>query len=184
LDDTINIKLRDEKVFERLFREYFMILYEYALFYTNNSEQAEDIVQDIFLKIWESRDNLIITVSIKAYLFRCVHNNCIQFLKHKSVKNKTDVYLQAKFEESILMGQLFFESGLTRLFKEEIENITNQSINFLPEKTRKIYILSRIGHLKNSKIAEIFQITEKAVEYHITKALGIIRNQLHDYIPS
>ena len=177
------IGINDEKAFEALFRECFLILHEYALFYTANSKQAEDIVQDIFLKMWESRDKLIINTSLKAYLFRSVHNNCIQYLRRQSVRKKYDDSHQVKLQESLIMSHLFFESGLSKLFEEEIGTLKNNAINTLPEKTRKIYILSRDKYLKNSKIAELLDITEKTVEYHISRALVALRQQLKDYIP-
>jgi len=182
LEEKKLIRIKDEKTFEGLFRDYFHVLHEYALFYTANSKQAEDIVQDIFLKIWESRDQLVINTSLRAYLFRSVHNCCIQYLRHQSVRKKYDESNNIKLQESLIMSHLFFESGLTKLYEEEIEALKNNALNLLPEKTRKIYILSRNGHLKNSKIAEILNITEKAVEYHMSRALGIIRHQLNDYM--
>jgi RNA polymerase sigma-70 factor, ECF subfamily len=183
LEEKEIIRIDDEKSFEAWFREYFLILYEYAKFYTANSKDAEDIVQDIFLKIWESREKLVINTSFKAYLFRSVHNNCIQYLRHRSVQKKYNNFHQVKLQEALIMSHLFSESGLTKLFEGEIESLKNNAINHLPEKTRKIFVLSRNGHLKNSKIAEILKITEKTVEYHISRALGILRHQLKDYIP-
>ncbi len=176
------IRINDEKDFEVLFRECYVVLYEYAFFYTANSNQAEDIVQDIFLKMWESRGKLVINTSLKAYLFRSVHNNCIQYLRRQSVRKNYGDSHQVKLQESLIMSHLFFESGLTKLFEEEIELLKNNAINQLPEKTRKIYILSRDGYLKNSKIAELLEITEKTVEYHISRALVVLRQQLKDYI--
>ena len=176
------ICIKDEKAFEALFREYFLVLHESAFYYTADSKQAEDIVQDVFLKMWELRTKLIINTSLKAYLFRSVHNSCIQYLRHQSVRKKYDESYQVKLQESLIMSHLFLESGLTKLYEEEIETIKNSALRLLPEKTRKIYVLSRDGHLKNSKIAEILNITEKTVEYHISRALGIIKHQLNDYV--
>ncbi|MBN2522098.1 MAG: RNA polymerase sigma-70 factor [Bacteroidales bacterium] len=182
MKEEIPLCIKDEKAFEALFREYFLVLHEYAVFYTENSRQAEDIVQDIFLKIWESRKKLIINTSMRAYLFRSVHNSCIQYLRQQSVRQKYKDSYRIKLQESLIMSNLFFENGLTKLFEEEIESLKNNALNLLPEKTRKIFILSRDGHLKNSKIAEILNINEKTVEYHISRALGIIRHQLSDYV--
>jgi RNA polymerase sigma-70 factor (ECF subfamily) len=177
------LKHNNKKAFENIFREYFHVLHEYANFYIGNSYLAEDIVQDIFLKIWDSRDRLAIHSSFKGYLFRSVHNNCIQYLRHKAVEQNHHAIHQAKLEEAILMNRLFFESGLTKLFENDIESLVNKAVDDLPEKTREIYLLSRHKYLKNSLIAKKFNITEKSVEYHITRALESLRKYLKDYLP-
>ena len=177
------IKLNDEKAYEMLFRKYFYALHEYAQFYTRNSQHAEDIVEDIFMKIWESRHIITINISVKAYLFRSIHNSCIQYLRHQNVKRKYQNYHQAKLEEAQIINRVFFETGITKLYEEEIENLLNEGIEKLPEKTRVIYRLSRKEYLKNTEIAEKIGVTEKTVEYHISRALDALRKYLKDYIP-
>lgn len=177
------IKHNDKKAFEYIFREYFPVLHEYANFYIGNSQLAEDIVQDIFLKIWDSRDRLAIHTSLRGYLFRSIHNNCIQYLRHKAVEQNHHVIHQAKLEEAVLMSRLFFETGLTRLFESDIESLVDKAIDDLPGKTREIYVLSRHKYLKNSAIAKKFNVTEKSIEYHITRALESLRKYLKDYLP-
>jgi len=177
------IKHNDKKSFEYIFHEYFHVLHEYANFYLGNSQLAEDIVQDVFLKIWDSRNRLVIHTSLKGYLFRSIHNNCIQYLRHKVVEQSHQVIHQAKLEEAVLMNRLFFETGLTRLYENDIESLVNKAIDDLPEKTREIYVLSRHKYLKNSAIAKKFNVTEKSIEYHITKALDSLRKYLKDYLP-
>jgi len=75
LEDKIllqKLKQSDEKAFEQLFRKYFLVLQEYANFYTRDLKQAEDIVQDVFFRIWDTRKSLTINISLKAYLYRSV----------------------------------------------------------------------------------------------------------------
>ena len=177
------IKNNDSGAFEDLFREQYPGLHEYAVFYVGESQLAEDIVQDVFLKIWETRNRLTIRSSFRGYLFRCVHNNCIQYLRHQVVKRNHLAEHQAKIEEAQLMNRLYFESGLSRLFKNDIESVVNNTINELPEKTQEIFILSRHKFLKNSEIATKINLSEKSVEYHITKALDFLRKHLKDYLP-
>ena len=177
------IRHNDKKAFESIFHEYFHALHEYAYFYIGNSQLAEDIVQDIFLKLWDSRDRLTIHTSLKGYLFRSIHNNCIQYLRHRVVEQNHHAIHQAKLEEAILMNRLFFESGLTKLFENDIESLVNKAIEDLPGTTREIYMLSRYKYLKNSEIAKKISLTEKSVEYHISRALEILRKYLKDYLP-
>lgn len=176
------IRKSDRKAFEFIFRKYFDDLHKYANFYVSNSQRAEDIVQDVFLKIWEIRAHLSVKSSLKAYLFRSVHNKCIQYLRHKEVEQAHESK-QAGLEEARAMNRLFFETGLTKLFEQDIESLVEKGILVLPEKTREIYLLSRNSFLKYSEIASRFNMTEKSVEYHISRALDILRKYLKEYLP-
>ena len=119
------IKGNDRKAFEYMFRKYFDSLFGYANFYVGNSQQAEDIVQDIFLKIWTIRARLSVKSSLKAYLFRSVHNKCIQYLRHREVE-QAHASKQAGLEEARAMNRLFFETGLTKLFEHDIACIIHK----------------------------------------------------------
>ena len=90
---------------------------------------------------------------------------------------------QAKIEEALLMNRLYFECGLSKLFKDDIESLVDEAINTLPEKTHEIFVLSRHNFQKHSEIAKKFKISEKSVEYHISRALVLLRKQLKDYLP-
>jgi RNA polymerase sigma-70 factor, ECF subfamily len=178
------LKKNDGKAFEDLFRKYFNALHKYANFYTTDSQMAEDMVHDIFFKIWESRRTLAIHSSIKSYLYRSVHNNCIQYLRHLKVVKEHSKKQETRLEEAMLMNRLYFETGLDRLFEKEIDSLVEVAISKLPDKTVDIFRLSRNQHYKNSEIALKLNITEKTVEYHISRALFVIRKELKDYMVS
>ena len=176
------LKKNDEKAFEELFRRYFFALLEYAKFYTSNSQIAEDMVHDVFYRIWEIRATMEVHTSIKSYLYRAVHNNCIQHLRHQKVIHNHNKSHQAKLEEALILNKLYFETGLSKLFVTDINELVEKSISKLPEKTRNIYILSRKQHKDNLEIAKMYNISEKAVEYHITRALSLLRGELKEYL--
>ncbi len=176
------LKKGNKDVFEALFRKYVSTLREYAFFYVGDVHIAEDIVQDLFVKIWENRENFNIHTSLKAYLYRSTHNNCIQFLRHKNVSYKHDKYLQGRLAEARLMEQLYFEKGIQQLFEKEITDLVNKSLEKLPTKTSEIFILSRRKYLKNSEIANKLNLSEKSVEYHISKTLELLRTDLKDHL--
>ncbi len=181
---TIKLKKDDEKAFEELFRKYFPALHNYASFYVRSSTLAEDIVHDVFYKIWESRKTLNVHTSLKAYLFRSVHNNCIQYLRHLEVVNEHSRKQKAKLKEASMMNRLYFETGLSKLMEKELGELVEESIGKLPEKTREIFQMSRNRHHKNSEIAKKLNLTEKAIEYHISRALLFLREDLKDYLPN
>ena len=176
------LKRDDGKAFEELFRKYFTSLHNYAGFYTGNIQLAEDLVHDVFYKIWETRKTLAINTSLKSYLYRSVHNNCIQYLRHLKVVKEHSKRQEAKYEEALLMNRLYFETGLSKLMEKEIEELAEEVVGSLPEKTRDIFSMSRMRHWKNSEIAQKLNVTEKTVEYHITRALSILRRELKDYL--
>ena len=177
------IKKDDGKAFEELFRRYFAALHNYAAFYTGSSQLAEDMVHDVFYKIWDTRRTINIHTSIKSYLFRSVHNNCIQYLRHLKVVKEHSKKHEAKLQEALMMNRLYFETGLSKLMENEIGDLVKEAITRLPGKTRNIFLMSRDRHLKNSEIAQKLDVTEKAVEYHITRALLSLRQELKDYLP-
>ena len=176
------LKKNDGKAFEELFRRYFATLHNYATFYTGSIQMAEDMVHDVFYKIWEARSTLDIRTSIKSYLFRSVHNNCIQYLRHQKVVQQHNLNQQVRLEEALIMNKLYLETGLSKLFEKEINELVDKAIGKLPDKTRDIYLLSRKQNKNNKEIAEKLKISEKAIEYHITRALCLLREELKEYL--
>jgi RNA polymerase sigma-70 factor, ECF subfamily len=176
------LRKNDEAAFEELFRMYFSSLHNYAKFYTGNSQVAEDMVHDVFFRIWEIRKTMEVHTSIKSYLYRAVHNSCIQHLRHQKVVQNHNKSQQAKLEEALILNKLYFETGLGKLFEKDINEMVDKAINNLPDKTSKVYVLSRKQHYNNSEIAKELNISEKAVEYHITKALSLLRAVLKEYL--
>ncbi len=162
---------------------YFNALLNYANFYIGSRQLAEDLVHDVFYKIWETRSKLTIHTSIKSYLFKSVHNNCIQYLRHLKVVNKHQKDQESRLEEALLLNRLYFETGLSKLLEKEINELVEESISRLPSKTRDIYVMSRRNYKKNSEIARKLNVTEKTVEYHMTQALSLLRVELKDYLP-
>ena len=177
------IKKNDGKAFEVLFRRYFSALHNYAAFYIGSFQLAEDMVHDVFYKIWDTRKSLNIHTSIKSYLFRSIHYNCIQYLRHLKVVKEHSMRHEAKLQEALMMNRLYFETGLSKLMEKEIGDLVKDAINKLPEKTRCIFLMSRDRQLKNSEIAQKLSVSEKAVEYHMTRALIMMKHELKDYLP-
>ena len=171
----INSKHGVKESFEHVFRNYYHTMKNYAFFYTKDIDSAEDVVQDVFLNLWYMKEELVLDNSIKSYLFRSVHNKCIDTIR----KNN--------FIQGFLMNQRqykdrIYETGYNDLLVNDIQDIVEKTIKKLPNKTRNIFNISRKKHLYNSEIAKQFNITEKAVEYHITKALKMLRASLQTYL--
>lgn len=170
------LKNGDKEIFEQVYREYYIPLCYYCLRYIEKFEDSEEIVQDLFLKLWEKHKELEINSSLKAYLYRAVQNYALNYLSKKKTKEK---YLM------IQSGQYFnnFDKGNVKLEEDELRLILKQAILKMPEKRRQIFELSRFDGLKYSKIASKLSISVKTVESQITKSLKYLRIVLKDYLP-
>lgn len=170
------LKSGDKLIFEEVYRKYYIPLCYYCLRYVENFEDSEEIVQELFLKLWEKHETLEINSSLNAYLYRAVQNYALNFLSKKKTKEK---YIIAKGHQS----PDTIDNGLGKLEEEELRSILKLAVLKLPEKRRRIFELSRFEGLKYGKIASQLSISVKTVESQMTKALKYLRIVLKDYIP-
>lgn len=175
---ALRIKLRDEQAFELLFRKYFARLCAFSNKFLNDPEEAKEVVQEAFMKIWESSEDIDPEESLKAYIFKITRNLSINKLrKRKIVSRYTEIY-------KIVYIDNYELSGLESLLGKELEENVAHSVNNMPEQCRKIYELNRIEGLKYREIAELLNISVKTVEAQMSKALRSLRADLSEYLPS
>jgi len=162
--------------FDQVYVCYFARLQRFAKEYTLSDAEAENIVQDVFMLLWEKRKYLNIQISLTAYLFSLVKNKCIDYLRHKSV---TAIYKQ---ELSLKLSAL---EELNRAFSsdEDIERFITEALNKLPERCREIFVMSRIEGKKYREIAEALNISVHTVENQMAIALRKLRIELREYLP-
>ena len=163
------IKKDDEKALEDLFRHYFPRLFDFAFKITKDQSVAEDIVQDIYIKLWENRKSIVIK-NIEALLFTMVRNLCIDHVKYLKVvsEKKIDFQSTAKYEEMYRID--FIRDQPYILIEKELKEEIEKVINSLPDRCKEVFKLSRIDGLKNREIAEKLNISIKNVERHIARA--------------
>lgn len=166
----------DKKAYEHVFRTYYQSLCNYACSMLKDIDEAEEVVQTIFFNIWNKREALQINASIKSYVYRAVHNDCLNRIKHGKVKK---VYAE---DYKSTMNSGFHDSSKV-LEAKELGKKINEAISGLPEQCGMVFKLSRFENLKYSEIAEHLDISVKTVENHMGKALKILRVQLKDYLP-
>ncbi len=163
--------------FEKLFRLYYPRLKRYASSYLKNTTEAEDLVQEVFLKIWKNRETLNTEKHFSAFLFTLVKNRCLNFLKRKVVEDKF-VVQQAKIETEELY-HISFEveeefSSMEEKLELEIENVISQ----MPERCQIAFRLKWIDGKKIREIAELMDISTTMVDKHLAKGLQIARQNL------
>jgi RNA polymerase sigma-70 factor (ECF subfamily) len=166
----------DEPDFDQIYLDHYSALHHYALTLVNDSAVADEMIQDVFLKILEKREHVTIHTSLKAYLYRSVHNECMNYFKHHKVKQK---YQSHTFHEM----EKHTEHPLDKLQYREFEQRLQKSINDLPEQCRTVFQLSRFEELKYAEIATQLGISIKTVDNQMGKALKRLRLQLADYLP-
>lgn len=157
--------------FQQVFNAYYESLCRYAFTILKDSDEVEDIVQSLFLKIWEKRERLDIKNTIRSYLFKAVYHQCINQLEHRTVKLKHQMHTTHEMQS---------ESQLPDTFPHELEENIIAAINGLPAQCRSIFMMSRYGELRYAEIAQQLNISVNTVENQISKALKILRLKLRD----
>ncbi len=174
------LKSGDVKFFELLFFEYYRGMTAYALKFVEDMETARDLVQDVFFYIWEKREVIHIDRSLKSYLFRAVHNACINHLKKEEHKNHYNRELSLWFAEKFPEDHSF--NAYQLLLAGDISSEIDAIVQGLPEQCRNIFNLSRYKGLKNREIAEIYDISTRTVETQIYRALKALKVGLKHYL--
>ncbi|MBC8052291.1 MAG: RNA polymerase sigma-70 factor [Sphingobacteriaceae bacterium] len=168
--------LYDDLAFEQLFKAHFKALHAYANAMLRDVDAAEEIVQNMFMRFWEKRELLNIQTSVKAYLYKCVHNDCLNLIKHHKIKLKYEDHT------TYLMRQES-NNALNQFELRELEKRLAEAMNELPQQCRTIFQLSRFEELKYREIAEQLNLSVKTVEVQMGKALRIMRLKLADFLP-
>lgn len=161
-----------EGAYDQLFKEYYQPLAVFAKSYVLDLETAKEIVQDFFVHLYEKRRNLVITTSIKSYLYQSVRNRCLNHLKHRQVQNMHHDLLKAE--------QDFTENLEDKIRVCELEHMISKVVDQLPPQCKRIFNLSRVKGFSNNEIAEQLQISKRTVETQISNALKTLREKL-DY---
>lgn len=168
---------RDNEVeFEKIFKMHFKGLHSYASTLVKDAIMAEEIVQNIFCKLWEKEDQIQIKESVAGYLYRSVYNEGLNYLKHLKVREAYHSYAMAQDKSVNQTGnQVEFQ---------ELEERLEKALNELPEKCRTIFQMSRFEELRYQEIADRLGLPVKAVENQMGKALKLLRIKLSDYLPA
>lgn len=173
-EDELILRLsnHDRGAFEQIFRTYYADLCKFCVKYVRDEQIAEEIVQEVFINIWERRSNLTITTSIKSYLFTAIRNRSFNYLKLQLPKEQKKVDLEG-------VGFLEDEGREQEMIMEELKEYVYEAIEALPNKCKIIFNLSRNAGMTYKEIAEDLDISVKTVENQIGLALKKLREQLN-----
>jgi RNA polymerase sigma-70 factor (ECF subfamily) len=176
-----NIRNGDLRSFKQLFDNYYVMLCYIANGYLNSKQLSEEVVDDVFYNIWESRKTLTIHTSLKAYLIKAVRYRSLNSLE---IKNRSNNYLSDTPVEDN-RDDFFFtdtDTPLSNLLSKELEEAINQAINSLPPECRKIFYLKHFENLKQEEIAFQLNISVNTVKSQLKIASQKLRKMLSPHL--
>lgn len=165
------IRQGDKQEFEKLFRSFYVSLVRYAKTVVKDHDTSEEIVQDLFFRLWKERQKLRIKSSLTGYLFRSVHNRALHHIEHQKVVSRHE-------EEIIAAAELTAEPVTESIYYNELQSKVAMVMERLPERCRLIFRMSRFEGLKYNEIADKLAVSLKTVEGDMGKALREFRKAL------
>jgi len=160
----------DESTFRRLFDAYYQLLVSFAFRFLNDLDSSRNVVQDVFVSLYDKRESITIHTSLKAHLYQSVRNRALNVLKRDKMQRE---HHHRIFEEQS-EGDAYEEiSGV-----DEMQNRISKVVDELPPQCRRIFIMSRRDGVANGDIADQLSISKRTVETQISKALRKIREDL------
>ena len=169
-----SLRKGEQQAFDSLFRKYYPMLCAYARRFVE-LEDAEEIVQDSLLWIWENRENLFIETSLSSYLFKMIYRKALNKLAHIDATQRADTRFYEEMQEMLQDTDLYQVEELTQRIKNAIAT--------LPESYREAFVMHRFRDMSYKEIAEILGVSPKTVDYRIQQALKQLRVDLKDYLP-
>jgi len=167
------IRQGDIRQFETLFRSSYISLVRYAGTIIKENDTAEEIVQDLFVRIWQEREKIKIESSLNGYLFRAVHNRCLHLIEHKKV-------VERHAREAVYSAETTSETPFDILQFKELQSKIAEIIENLPERCGRIFCMNRFEGLKYAEIAEKLSLSVKTVEANMGRALKEFRKALNN----
>jgi RNA polymerase sigma-70 factor, ECF subfamily len=160
-----------------LYKCHYRAVYRYIKDFIHNDEDAKDLVQELFTAIWEKRHTLNLIKPLRSYLFSAAHNKAINHLRDQARKKR-------------MLGEIVNRSGSGKIAPsadgeieaDELARIIKEAIALLPPKTRATFLMSRKQNMTYQEIARHLNVTDKAVEKNMSKALALLRKYLGSYL--
>ncbi len=184
-DNQLNIKLKEgnPSAFEELFKQTFPRMLGYCSLFIQDKAQANDLVQECFVRLWEKRFTIHPQQSVESLLFVMLRNRCLNYLRDQKTE-LIDRSLNTLGESDLQhLYQLDFTGREEKKLEETLIEAIRESVENLPEKRKLVFIKAKIEGKKNKEIAEELGISVKAVEKHLHQAKEQIRNEMLDKYP-
>ena len=162
------IKEGKKHAFQKLYETYAPRLYKFAMAYLKNESEAEELVQNVFIKIWEKREDLDHSKNLKSYIYKLSINTIYVFIRKRNIENAFIDYAKNNYKEddnntwhTVILNEM--QANLSKLVAK------------LPEQQRKIYHLSKEKGMTNDEIARELDLSKRTVENHLYRALTYLK---------
>lgn len=176
--------ITDHREFSGIYLAYFPKMVRFAREYMMQEEEAKNIVQDLFLYLWEQRETLGAISNLNAFLFTLIKNRCIDYYRHYSrFDSKKESLDDIRGRELHLKQEALQQFDANMFTTDEIEELLDKAIDGLPGKCREVFILSRMEGLKHEEIARQLDVSVHTVQNHISTALRKLKAELKDFLP-
>ncbi|MCI6213223.1 RNA polymerase sigma-70 factor [Bacteroides heparinolyticus] len=164
----------DKKAFNTFFLRYYPVLCAYATHFVG-MDDAEEIIQDMMVGIWERRKDIAIESSLNGYLFRTVQNKCVNHIDRLRLHERVHSFLACNRQKLFEDPDFYVVEELTQKIEDALKK--------LPEKYREAFVLNRIEGKTYNEIAATLGVSSKTIDYRIRQALKCLRDELKDYLP-
>lgn len=163
--------MNSKKEFDLFFKKYYSLFLSFACRYRLDTEEARDIVQEVFISFWEQHENFTSLVAVKAFFYRSISNRCLNYLKHEDVKSR---YAESQMTE--ISSEEFIQENIIR---EEVSFIVRQKIKELSPREQEVLILS-LQNKSNQEIADLLSLSIPTVKTHKMHAYAKLRAELDE----
>ena len=181
-DLILQLRQGDEKAFEIIFRKYFAGLCLFAEHFVRDHETAEEITEDFFCHLWDNCHDLSITTSLSGYLYRSMHNRCLNYLRNRKVRQQYVADNQYFFTDEEILGKDTEDQPVSNLIARELEKNISDAIDGLPEQCRVIFSLNRFEDLSYVEIADKLNLSVNTVKTQMARALQKLRYALKEFL--
>lgn len=164
-------RVSSKKEFDLFFKKYYTLFLSFACRYRLDTEEARDIVQDVFIAFWEQHESFTSIIAIKAFFYRSISNRCLNYLKHEDVKDR-----YAENQIQAMQSEEFIQENIIR---EEVSFMVRRKIKELTPREQEIIILS-LQNKSNQEIAELLSISVPTVKTHKMHAYARLRAELEE----
>ncbi len=168
------IKAGNMLAFDALYKKYSRMLYKFGFSILKSREETENLIQDVFLNLWENRHKVEKDSSVKSYVFTIAYNSAISVIRKKVRESQFIEYLKS-------IQEVNGEAADVKIEYDELKNKLDNIIQTLPPRQKEVYMLHRVEGLKYSEIAKRLNISENTIENHMSRAIKTIREKIGNF---
>ncbi len=173
-----NVRTGDLDAFEAIFRAYASRLAGFVWTYLKDPDESEEVVQDLFLWIWEHRFEWEVPGTLRSYLFRSAANRALSRLRHRRVQQR---FLQRTEPGTVNARDTTRAPAAEEVGEQDLSQALERALATLPERCRTVFVMNRVQHQSYAEIADVLGISPRTVEVHMGRALALLRERLADW---